>query len=416
MKHFLLIAILYCAILTVQAQDYLVSFAGSGASTTIDNVRVENLTQGTFLTLAGGDQLELMGQLTGMLPVLQSSANPLIIYPNPSAGAIVATFIAPSDGDAAIEVIDNTGKRIVKTYKHLVMGRHSMTINGLGAGIYLVKIQSDAYGYSGKIISCSATGLPLHIAFGEPEPIKMEGVKSSGAIVQMQYTTGDLLKFTGHSDVFSTVYMDVPTQSKTITFNFVSCTDYDDNHYSVVQICNQLWMAENLKTTKYSNGEEIPEVSGSSEWNSLSTGAYCYFDNNPDYAPTFGSLYNWFAATDNRNICPTGWHVPTDTEWISLTSCLGGEAVAGGKMKVPGTVYWFSPNAGATNESGFSVIAGGNRSFGNFDAMGYGGSFWSSTGIEDVFAWGRDIFYYNTVANRHGTDKRSGLSIRCLKD
>jgi uncharacterized protein (TIGR02145 family) len=85
-------------------------------------------------------------------------------------------------------------------------------------------------------------------------------------------------------------------------------------------------------------------------------------------------------------------------------------------MKETGIEHWFSPNAGATNASGLTVLAGGNRAFGNFDAMGYGGSFWSITAIDPVFAWGRDIFYYNTVANRHGTDKRNGLSIRCVKD
>jgi uncharacterized protein (TIGR02145 family) len=416
MRKFTFLFLLICALVRSHAQNFLIDFAGSGASTTIDSVRVENLTQGTALTVGAGNRLQLLGQLTGILPVSQPLVNQLLIYPNPTAGATVATFNATNEGNAAIELIDNTGKGIFKTQTYLTRGRQSLTINGLGAGIYFLQIQAEAYMYSGKIISCNTTGESLHIAFGEPEPIHTEVLKHSDAVVQMQYTTGDLLKFTGHSDVFSTVFMDVPAQSKTITFSFVPCTDYENHHYAVVQICGQLWMAENLKATKYSNGEDIPEVTGSAQWDNLSTGAYCYFDNNPDYALTYGNLYNWFAAIDNRNICPTGWHVPTDNEWISLTSCLGGEAVAGGKMKEPDTVHWFSPNVGATNESGFSVIAGGNRSFGNFDSMGYGGSFWSVTGIDDVFAWGRDIFYYNTVANRHGTDKKSGLSIRCIKD
>lgn len=412
----MLIAILFFALIKMQAQNYLIDFAGSGASTTIDSVKVENLTQGTLLTIAGADQLQLLGQLTGLLPVSQPFANQLLIYPNPAAAAIRATFVVPVDCNAAIELIDNHGKGLHKMQKHLTKGRQSLTINGLGAGIYFLQIQAEAFMYSGKIISCNTTGESLHIAFGEAEPLITGVLKHSDVVVQMQYTTGDLLKFTGYSADFSTVFMDVPTQSKTITFSFVPCTDYNNNHYTVVQICSQLWMAENLKATTYSNGEDIPEVTGAAQWDNLSTGAYCYFDNNPAYALTYGNLYNWFASVDNRNICPSGWHVPTDNEWISLTSCLGGEAVAGGKMKEPGTVHWFSPNAGATNESGFTVIAGGNRSFGNFDSMGYGGSFWSVTGIDDVFAWGRDIFYYNTVANRHGTAKKNGLSIRCIKD
>jgi uncharacterized protein (TIGR02145 family) len=232
----------------------------------------------------------------------------------------------------------------------------------------------------------------------------------------MQYNTGDLLKFTGRSGIHGTVYMDVPNASKTITFNFIACIDYDNNNYTIVQIDEQFWMAENLKTTRFSNGDEIPEVTDGAQWHNLTTGAYCYFNNDPGNAIIYGCLYNWHAAIDNRNPCPANWHVPADDEWITLTSHLGGEAVAGGKMKETGIEHWFSPNAGATNASGFTVIAAGNRAFGNFDAMGYGGSFWSTTAIDGVFAWGRDIFYYNTVANRHGTDKKNGLSIRCVKD
>jgi uncharacterized protein (TIGR02145 family) len=319
---------------------------------------------------------------------------------------------------ATIVLSDLTGRQVASVESFFSAGTESFTILGLKTGTYLVLVKSEPYNYQGKIICRATAGNRLEInlndqAIAQPEP---DNLKQAGAIILMQYNTGDLLKFTGWSAIHGTVYMDVPTSGKTITFNFIPCIDADYNSYPIVQVGDQWWMAENLKATKYSTGDDIPEVTGQSNWMGLSTGAFCYFGNDPDNAPVYGCLYNWYAAIDNRNPCPVNWHVPSDTEWVVLTTSLGGEPIAGGKMKETGTAHWFSPNTGATNESGFTVIAGGNRSYGNFDFMGYGGSFWSITPFDDIFAWNRDIFYYNTVANHSGTDKKSGLSIRCVRD
>ena len=418
MRSIIILSLVIFLTTTTRAQDYLITFAGTGSSVTVDSVHVENLTQGTSLTVYGGDQLQLLGTVSvggsGSGPAQRS----LKVYPNPSDGEVTLTFEATAAARATIELSDLTGRQVAKASSFLSIGQQSVNIGGLNRGTYLVRIGSEHYNYDGKIICRSTSGSSMQIRLqghsaGDPAP---GNHKQARAIVLMQYTAGDLLKFTGRSGIHGTVYMDVPTSNKTITFNFIPCIDFDNNSYTIVQVNDQWWMAENLKATKYSNGDDIPEVSGQSNWMGLLTGAYCYFGNDPDNAPVYGCLYNWYAAIDNRNACPSNWHVPSDAEWIVLTSFLGGEAVAGGKMKETDSVHWFSPNTGATNESGFNVIAGGNRSYGNFDAMGYGGSFWTTTGIDPVFAWGRDIFYYNTVANRHGTDKKSGLSLRCVKD
>jgi len=410
--------LLIFALAKLQAQDYLISFEATGAAAAVDSVQVENLTQGTSLTVYSGNQLQLLGTVSVAGPGSRNNRKSLMVYPNPSDGEVLLTFDATAAGIATIELSDLTGRQVATAESFFSIGTQSFSISGLKTGTYLVLVRSERYHYNEKIMCRSASVNSTQIRLqGQSAGLPAQGnLKQANAIVVMQYNTGDLLKFTGQSGIHGTVYMDVPATSKTLTFNFIPCIDFDNNSYAIVKIGDQWWMAENLKATKYSTGDDIPEVTGASDWMGLSTGAYCYFGNDPDNALVFGCLYNWYAAIDIRNPCPANWHVPSDDEWITLTSSLGGEAVAGGKMKETGIVHWFSPNTGATNESGMTLIAGGCRSYGNFDFMGYGGSFWSSTAFDDIFAWNRDIFYYNTVANHSGADKKSGLSLRCVKD
>ena len=150
-------------------------------------------------------------------------------------------------------------------------------------------------------------------------------------------------------------------------------TDVDNNLYNTVKIGTQVWMAENLKTTKYNDGTSIPNVTDNTVWSALITGAYCDYNNTPSISTTYGRMYNGYSVDNNiatkvasnggKNVCPTGWHVPSNAEWITLTSYLGGESVAGGKLKETGTMHWLTPNSGATNESGFTALAGGRRSY-----------------------------------------------------
>ncbi|MCX6247713.1 MAG: fibrobacter succinogenes major paralogous domain-containing protein [Bacteroidetes bacterium] len=186
----------------------------------------------------------------------------------------------------------------------------------------------------------------------------------------------------------------------------VTVTDIDGNVYNTVKIGSQLWMAENLKTTRYRNGDPITHVTDNTQWSNLLTGAYC------DYNLIYGRLYNWYAVSDGRHICPAGWHVPTDAEWTQLQAFLGGFDVAGGKMKEAGTIHWNGPNTGATNESGFTALPGRMRSWdGSFSSIGIYANLWSSTE-----SWGWYVFYNSTYFG-HGTSKNvEGFSVRCLKD
>lgn len=138
-------------------------------------------------------------------------------------------------------------------------------------------------------------------------------------------------------------------------------TDIDGNIYQTIKIGTQWWMAENLKVTHYRNGDSIPNVTDETAWSNLTTGAYGNYNNDDDISNTYANLYNWYAVNDSRNIAPIGWHIPTDAEWQTLVDYLGGESVAGSKMKETGTEHWRSPNVGTTNESGFSALPGDYR-------------------------------------------------------
>ncbi|MBA7527477.1 hypothetical protein ES705_19653 [subsurface metagenome] len=176
-------------------------------------------------------------------------------------------------------------------------------------------------------------------------------------------------------------------------------------------------MAENLKTTKYNDGTAIPLVTNSTEWDNLTTPGYCWYNNDEaSYKNTYGALYNWYTVNTGK-LCPTGWHVPTDSEWTILTDYLGGYSVAGGKLKETGTTHWNSPNTGATNESGFTALPGGYRTnSGAFNNVGSNGNWWSSTESSSTYAWHRSMNYSSSNVYRDYSGKSYGFSVRCVRD
>jgi uncharacterized protein (TIGR02145 family) len=203
----------------------------------------------------------------------------------------------------------------------------------------------------------------------------------------------------------------------------MSCTtleqasDVEGNFYNSITIGTQVWMAENLKTTKYNDGTSVPLVTDNTTWMNLSTAAYSWYNNDVVNKSTYGALYNWYAVNAG-NLCPAGWHVPSDAEWTTLTTYLGGENVAGGKLKETGITHWISPNAGATNETGFTALPGGYRGFnGTCVSIGGGGEWWSSSVYSTVDAWHRNMNYSSSnVGRSEGGDKRDGFSVRCIKN
>ncbi len=187
-----------------------------------------------------------------------------------------------------------------------------------------------------------------------------------------------------------------------------------------VKIGNQEWMAENLNVSTFRNGEPILEAKSAAEWKKAGDEgkpAWCYYENDPANGEEYGKLYNWFAVTDPRGLAPEGWHAPTDDEWQTLVDYLGGDYVAGGKIKETGTAHWESPNTNATNESGFSALPGGFRtSFGSYNDVGNFTNFCSSTEYDSNTPCRRHLGYNTSRVYRYASKEQVGNSVRCVRD
>ena len=185
-----------------------------------------------------------------------------------------------------------------------------------------------------------------------------------------------------------------------------------------ITIGNQVWSSSNLNVSRYRNGDIIPQVTNNSDWQNLTTGAWCWYNNDSvTYAATYGKLYNWYAVNDLRGLAPLGWHIPTDAEWTILTDYLGGTIVAGGKMKQTGTTLWTSPNTSATNTSSFSGLPGGTReSGGAFTLVSILGIWWSASQNTTTTAWYRYLLHSVADATRNYDNKVRGFSVRCVRD
>ncbi len=180
-----------------------------------------------------------------------------------------------------------------------------------------------------------------------------------------------------------------------------------------VEICNMVWSTQNLNVTTYRNGDPIQQITQDLAWSNLTSGAWCHYANGS--SDDYGKLYNWHAINDPRNIAPVGWHVPTEAEWAALSSCLGGNAVAGGKLKIVGGFN--PPNTGATNSSGFAAIAVGNRDHtGAFGNQGNYALMWATNAISSSNASNISLSFFEASISFNSWDKRFGMSVRLVRD
>jgi uncharacterized protein (TIGR02145 family) len=256
-------------------------------------------------------------------------------------------------------------------------------------------------------------------------------------------TAGQVLRMSSATELVPVWGTDATTSVPAFSPCGTTISDIDGNTYNTVLIGAQCWTKENLRVRRYNNGTAIPfdntggSGGNSSTWQNLTIGAHTIYAHDstattPSNLTKYGYLYNWYAAkgiyttgtivsTDTLNICPSGWHVPSDTEWTTLTTELGGESVAGGKMKSIGTAYWGSQSTGTDNSSGFSALPGGYRYFnGSFNSIRYNAFFWSATELDYSNAWYRFLNATNVIVNRYSgvsnNSKSSGASVRCLKN
>jgi uncharacterized protein (TIGR02145 family) len=437
------VTLIIIAVLMVQvlySQDYLITFTGSGQSTTVETVEVKNIDRQTTLTLNGTDTLlltEVVG--TGYLPALNQG---MIIYPNPTNHASRLEFYNSSSGNTGIEIYDFSGRRLIFTSAQLDAGTHAFTISGLNAGIYLVKVNTPEHIYSRRLVSSSGQNLVPELQYEGITQNRQHGpdLKSISNIVAMQYNEGERLVIKAISGDYAHTKSLVPTQSQNIEFEFLTCTDGIGNHYDVVTIGEQVWMAENLKTTHYRNGISI-EYPGNNNiaWQNDTTGAYAWYNNHITWKNSYGALYNWYATQNTFGLCPTGWDVPDDEDWTRLVDSViaqgypnqaGDPNGAGNALKSCRQIN--SPFGGACNTQdhphwneheihygmdafGFSGLPGGNRYSGGFFAgIGNYGGWWSSTALSAEQVWYRHLGHNDGNLLRSPNDKAHGLSIRCI--
>ena len=264
---------------------------------------------------------------------------------------------------------------------------------------------------TGYTVTSSPAGLTVA---GTVSPITVTGL-TNGTAYTFTVTATNAIGTSSASSASNSVTPSAPS---------TTVTDIDGNVYNTVTIGTQVWMAENLKTTKYNDGTSIPLVTDATAWTNLSTPGYCWYNNDAaTYKDPYGALYNWYTVNTGK-LCPTGWHVPTDAEWTTLTDYLGGESVAGGKLKETGTTHWTTPNTDATNETGFTAFPGGERySSGIFNGIGNYGNWWSATEVSSADAWYRHLFNDNSSVYRGSLtetvappSRNIGFSVRCVKD
>jgi uncharacterized protein (TIGR02145 family) len=191
-------------------------------------------------------------------------------------------------------------------------------------------------------------------------------------------------------------------------------SDQDGNTYKTILIGNQTWMTENLKTTTYNDGTLIPVVTDPTTWAGITSPACCWQNNDPARKVTYGVLYNWYTINTGK-LCPAGWHVATEEDWTTLITYLGGDNIAGGKLKESGYLHWATPNIGATNEVAFRALPGGERRgndalFNNLGEMGI----WWTTSSNDGKGVSRAMYVNDIIVSRQYNSKQNGLSVRCI--
>jgi uncharacterized protein (TIGR02145 family) len=450
MKKLLILIGIFC-VLNVNAQDYVIVFKGA---TPITSVQVENLITGEKIVLDGKDVLHLTGTpiITGIIDNKVLAG--MIIYPNPvtNNNGVTIKIKAPVPGEADVMVFDMTGRLVARVHSFLDNSTQEFKLSNLNNGFYVISIQGNNYKLSGKLLSTSNFGgnVILEKISGSQivdvkEIKKIKEIKSTQEIIDMIYSSGERLKFTAVSGNFGTVITDIPESNKIETFDFMACTDGDGNNYPIVKIGNQVWMEENLRTSKYNDGTPIPKVIDNTVWGNLGvfdslgrytiTGAYCWYNNdsaanNRDY----GKLYN-FGTIMTGKICPVDWHMPSITEWFTLdapykidTGFPNQTKPRGLGLMETGTKHWNNPIG--TNESGFTALPGGIRTDAFGDHTYYVPMEYAKIGQSSYFySSGRWMFpdaalfqivpftinFGNTPSScMIGTT--SGLSIRCIKD
>jgi uncharacterized protein (TIGR02145 family) len=429
--------------LSLSAQIITLTFEGTinGSPTPLDSIRIMNLTAGGDTMIYFPNNILVLGA-TG-LDELDLAPITLRNQPNPFEGTTEVLVASDRSGMMAVQVHDATGRMVAAYNGRMQAGQHRFSFQTAQPGVHILTVQQEGRLNALRMVALTTEGQSTRLTYVGGSTFNGRS-KSDRSL--FTWTAGDQLRYIGYATsnavVHSAAIQEVPVVSATRTFVMAAglvcpdaptVTDIDLNTYATVQIGNQCWMAENLRTTAYSNGAPIPNVQIDNIWIQWTSGAWAHNSNDVQYDIPYGKLYNWYAVVDAQNVCPTGWHVPTDAEWQQMELALGMPSGAlgvngmrgvaqniGGKLKSTGTQYWTSPNTGANNNTAFSAVPGGARVAisGGFVTTGNNGYWWSSSQGDagPDYAWFRQLEYDESGILREDTRKGNGHSVRCVRD
>ena len=309
-----------------------------------------------------------------------------IIVAAPQANTSAASYIGQKWA-VLNGIVNANNENSIASFEYDTTTAYGHTINAA---------KDTVVGSTSVLVSVGLSGLTINTTYH----YRLKAVNSKGT------SYGDDLSFTTAAEKVNIILF-----NPALTYGSVS--DNDGNTYKTIKVGSQTWMAENLKSTKFNDNTPIPFVTEVAIWSALSTAAYTWYNND---SIAYGALYNWYAVNTGK-LCPAGWHVPSDDEWTGLTTYLGGDSIAGDKIKETGTLHWITPNTGATNERGLTGLPGGYRSnfgtFGNIKKIGY---WWSSTSFNTVDAYYRFISSDFEPVIRSNSSQKGGFSVRCVMD
>jgi len=413
----------------------------------LDSVRIQNLTQGGDTTIFYPDSILVLDYSVNVIEQTENANNTFYLspnYPNPFIESTSFYINLLNKEKVRIIIHDYMGKELSQTYIELDAGKHTFDFTSGNNSFYLLTVATEQSNKTIKLVSNIKNGSRINkcklIYSGFSN--STDFLKSKKIENGFEFDLGDELKCTAYTYIGDLSITDTPDSNKIYEFQYtgIPCpgiptiTDIDGNEYNTVQIGDQCWMKENLKTTTFSNGVSIPNIQDSLSWISLTTGAYVWYNNDTTWKDIYGALYNWYTVIDSNNICPSGWHVPSYEEWTSLTDFIGGWIPPYGNMlkscrqvnsplgdlcltdihprwEAYGEYY-------GTDDFGFSALPAGNRFFedGVFTFIGKVGYFWSESEYSlDGSRMLVLLYNYDVVAHSFH-HKNKGFSVRCLKD
>lgn len=407
------------------AGNIAISFTGSGSAATVDNVLVENLTTGQTKLIDGNAVLYLNSTgdettTTSILDVQGDALSVMSVFPNPALASSTLSFGMAKAGVALMCICDISGKMVSTYSDFLTAGNYKFQLPALRSGVYFVTLAQNGKTKTQKLISIN-NGIPEftqlhqiekteHIAAAD-KPLKVGA--ATAAVVGMIFNEGNQLRFTATSGRCKTIFMDSPVKSKVQDIRFIECIDGDNNAYPIIKIGMMYWMAENLKTTRKTNGTALAKLTGAA-WSGLTptSYAYCYYADDDANATKFGALYTHHAA--KTELAPQGgWRLPTKKEFLQMAGYLDGRERAGARLKETGSNNWNTDNIYATNASGFNAKGSGMKVGSAFSASKTTAAYWISDETSSTDAsFAKLTSQHDSISLYADTLKAAGLSVR----